>query len=876
MLNFLIYSLFFASSEAVKCYSCASNNMKENFLTKQRGPANRVGEPKVYSDDCTSGTWVIKDRSSDDCGTNGFCFKWQQALNNSGSYTYMTFRGCYNKLYNTNDPSTFQPPNHSYCTSSNVPLACLSDASIIEDSCCEKNGKINEKSMNGVQTISRDTSRNASESSSIQDLLQNVEANDLSSVVNEEVSITLSAPPSPQTPRKIDFQTPIETPKPHILRRKLAVEEKSSKIDSVGSDLEDDRGSPIPVRKPSRISYDERLTVICDSQTSSPLHTPSPSQDRDAAPFSEVFQPKGFFGFFWDELTRGYSLHNDHARFSEKRRKVYAFLRIPLELEQFLAYGLLQCIDAFFYLFTFLPLRFLMSIFGALLRVKRWTSAETCDFLKVVIILCASMLIREIDSSFLYHQVRSQGVIKLYIFYNMLEVADRLFSSLGQDIFDALLYTANSEKRFSARHLMRTGGHLIVAILYATLHSFLVILQATTLNVAFNSHNQTVLAIMMSNNFVELKGSVFKKFAKANLFQMACSDVRERFHIFALLFVVMIRNMTAVNWNIDSFAEMVPDMVMVIGCEYFVDWLKHAFITKFNEINAEVYKDFTITIAFDVIRSRDQSAFSDYSDQVSRRMGFIPIPLSIMIIRVLSQTFSLDNWGSILVFVIGWLLVFSIKICNGVIMLGKACQHVKRFRDFQARAEFELFRKRMVEKKSKSAPNSPRMSLIDFTDVLHQPAAGKGFTVSDMLSQWDELEPSLLSEVRRSTDRETVNSNLAVRNDERTPRRARSMANISRRDRSEPPPGSEQENGTSGSASNAAEEIILSATTNAANGVGEASAEHGGQSSPTKKKVTPSLPGANSSSNASAATPSDELADVTAYKMPEQGVQRIE
>lgn len=41
-----------------------------------------------------------------------------------------------------------------------------------------------------------------------------------------------------------------------------------------------------------------------------------------------------------------------------------------------------------------------MSIFGALLRIKRWTSAETCDFLKVVIIVAASMLIREIGRHF--------------------------------------------------------------------------------------------------------------------------------------------------------------------------------------------------------------------------------------------------------------------------------------------------------------------------------------------------------------------------------------------------------------------------------------------------------------------------------------------
>ncbi|CAB62802.1 Protein TAPT1 homolog [Caenorhabditis elegans] len=712
--------------------------------------------------------------------------------------------------------------------------------------------------MNNVPSTSRENSRNPSESSSsIQDLLINVEANDLSSVVNEDVSITMSAPPSPATPRKIDFSAEIETPKSTGIRRRLTLK------DSIGSDLENDPESTPAIRKPSRISYDERLTVICDSQTSSPLQTPSPSQERDSAPFADVFQPKGFFSFFWEELTRGYSLHNDHARFSEKRRKVYAFLRIPLELEQFLTYGLLQCIDAFFYLFTFLPLRFLMSIFGALLRIKRWTSAETCDFLKVVIIVAASMLIREIDSSFLYHQVRSQGVIKLYIFYNMLEVADRLFSSLGQDIFDALLWTANSEKRFSVGYFIRTCGHLIVAILYATLHSFLVILQATTLNVAFNSHNQTVLAIMMSNNFVELKGSVFKKFAKANLFQMACSDVRERFHIFALLFVVMIRNMTAVNWNIDSFTEMIPDIIMVVGCEYFVDWLKHAFITKFNEINAEVYKDFTITIAFDVIRSRDQSAFSDYSDQVSRRMGFIPIPLSIMIIRVLSQTFTLDNWGSCIIFGIGWLLVFAVKICNGVVMLGQACHHVKRFRDIQARAEFELFRKRMVEKKSKSAPNSPRMSLIDFTDVLHQPAAGKGFTVSDMLSQWEELQPSLLSsEIRRSTDRETAVSHLTARSDERTPRRAVSMAHIPRRDRSEPPPAPSMDQDPQ---LDTEDPVVTENNTNS----------NSEQASPVKKKTT-AAPVTSSASTNTNATSSDELADVTAYKMPEQGVQRIE
>ena len=81
------------------------------------------------------------------------------------------------------------------------------------------------------------------------------------------------------------------------------------------------------------------------------------------------------------------------------------------------------------------------------------------------------------------------------------------------------------------------------------------------MNVAFNSQTNSLLTILISNNFVELKGSVFKKFAKPNLFQMACSDVRERFHLLVMLIFVILRNMTANHWRVDYFHELVPDLV---------------------------------------------------------------------------------------------------------------------------------------------------------------------------------------------------------------------------------------------------------------------------------------------------------------------------
>ena len=55
------------------------------------------------------------------------------------------------------------------------------------------------------------------------------------------------------------------------------------------------------------------------------------------------------------------------------------------------------------------------------------------------------------------------------------------------------------------------------------IHTLLLLVQATTLSVAINSYNNALITIMVSNNFVELKGSVFKKFETNNLFQMSCS-----------------------------------------------------------------------------------------------------------------------------------------------------------------------------------------------------------------------------------------------------------------------------------------------------------------------------------------------------------------
>ncbi|XP_037531521.1 transmembrane anterior posterior transformation protein 1 homolog [Nematolebias whitei] len=416
--------------------------------------------------------------------------------------------------------------------------------------------------------------------------------------------------------------------------------------------------------------------------------------------------------FICAELTRGYFLEHNEAKYTERRERVYTCMRIPKELEKLMIFGFFLCADAFLYIFTLLPLRVLL----ALLRLftvpccgfrahtcpycrrssgtRLLQPAQVCDMLKgLILVLCFSMT-HYVDYSMMYHLIRGQSVIKLYIIYNMLEVADRLISSFGQDILDALYWTATEPKE-RKRDSIGVIPHFVMAVCYVFLHSILIMVQASTLNVAFNSHNKSLLTIMMSNNFVEIKGSVFKKFEKNNLFQMSNSDIKERFTSYVLLLIVCLRNMEQFSWNLDHLLVLIPDVFMVVISEVIVDIIKHAFITKFNDITADVYSEYRASLAFDLVSSRQKNAYTDYSDSVAWRMGFIPLPLAVLLIRVVMSSVKLQGALSYTCVFLFYLGLVTLKVLNSIVLLGKSCIYVKR-----ANMEDKLF------EKSSNAPSS--------------------------------------------------------------------------------------------------------------------------------------------------------------------------
>lgn len=49
--------------------------------------------------------------------------------------------------------------------------------------------------------------------------------------------------------------------------------------------------------------------------------------------------------------------------------------------------------------------------------------AQVCDILKGIILVICYFMLHYVDYSMMYHLIRGQSVIKLYIIYNMLEVS---------------------------------------------------------------------------------------------------------------------------------------------------------------------------------------------------------------------------------------------------------------------------------------------------------------------------------------------------------------------------------------------------------------------------------------------------------------------
>lgn len=76
-------------------------------------------------------------------------------------------------------------------------------------------------------------------------------------------------------------------------------------------------------------------------------------------------------------------------------------------------------------------------------------------------------------------------------------------------------------------------------------------------------------------------------------------------------------------------------------------------------------------------QTRQETAFSDPSDLVARRMGFIPLPLGVAIGRVLCATVAPSaKPANAILLILAYLILVALRILNSLVILGKACDFI--------------------------------------------------------------------------------------------------------------------------------------------------------------------------------------------------------
>lgn len=336
-----------------------------------------------------------------------------------------------------------------------------------------------------------------------------------------------------------------------------------------------------------------------------------------------------------DESFEGVYDAEEETEVEHELEQLVNMTKIPFHLERFMIWTLLTCFDCFLHLLTATPMKILNDILFRNHKRKRKSLSKTFnESFMVFMIVVASVILSKLDTSKAYHRIKRQSSVKLYMLFGVLEMADKMLASMGQSLFTIVL--ARNFKRSKYRQVVLS----CTSIIYLVCHGYVMVYQTVALHVAVNSYSNAFLTLLLSMQFAEIKAALLKKIDKEGLFQLAIADVVERSQLIFLLIIIALRNVVAKSksqsnvipnsWNLHATSSVVlgvlcGPMFNVVGSELVVDWVKHAYVTKFNRIRPRIYDKFLIIMCRDYVTSLHK--FCD-------RLG-LPIPALVVLFIVM-------------------------------------------------------------------------------------------------------------------------------------------------------------------------------------------------------------------------------------------------
>lgn len=289
-----------------------------------------------------------------------------------------------------------------------------------------------------------------------------------------------------------------------------------------------------------------------------------------------------------------------------------------------------------------------------------------------MVLACAVTLLEGTDISLIYHMIRGQGTIKLYVVYNVLEIFDKLCQSFGGDVLQTLFNSAEGLANCTEENMRfwiwRFISDQALAMAATIVHSFILLAQAITLSTCIVAHNNALLALLVSNNFAEIKSNVFKRFSKDNIHSLVYADSIERFHISAFLLFVLAQNILEAEgpW----FESFLFNALLVFVCEMLIDIIKHSFLAKFNDIKPIAYSEFLEDLCKQTLNMQTENG--------KKNLTFVPLAPACVVIRVLTPVFAARLPCTRLPWRLFWILLLSamtyVMLASLKVMIGMGLQ----------------------------------------------------------------------------------------------------------------------------------------------------------------------------------------------------------
>lgn len=257
--------------------------------------------------------------------------------------------------------------------------------------------------------------------------------------------------------------------------------------------------------------------------------------------------------------------------------------------------------------------------------LQPWRAAELRDVIALLVLAATlgSYWVAGVATtqlySYLYHAVRRTSFIKLVMIFGILDVVDKLLSSFAQDSLEVLYAAVEDEVAwYKARRAAASApaaepsadkdttdaaaratpprapshwllvGSAVAACASTSLHSLSLLLHVVTLNVTINAEGNSLLALLVGNNFTELKSVVFKKNTPESLHGVCALDALERMQYVVFFVVMLLHHM---HERFSDFA--VADVFVILCVEVAIDFVKNVFVSRFNGIPPSVFRAYS-------------------------------------------------------------------------------------------------------------------------------------------------------------------------------------------------------------------------------------------------------------------------------------------